>query len=280
MSKLTIENIRAKKGKEKIVILTCYDYSFAKALDEAGLDMIMVGDSLANVVLGLGQTREVAFSEMLSHTKAVSKAAKNTLVIADMPFDSCHKGVNQALKDAKAFIQAGAGAVKVEWFRGCQNIIKKLIQNNIPVMGHVGLTPQTAHLLGGFKVQGKDKESALNMIKQAKTLEKLGIFSLVLECVPLQLAKFITENVSMPTIGIGAGKFCDGQVLVSYDVLGLYRNISPRFVRRYGDFFSETKQIALNFIADVKKDNFPGEKESFLMAGQEWGDLSSGFICP
>ncbi|MFA5271072.1 MAG: 3-methyl-2-oxobutanoate hydroxymethyltransferase [Candidatus Omnitrophota bacterium] len=280
MSKLTIENIKEKKGKEKIVILTCYDYSFAKALDEAGLDMVMVGDSMANVVLGLGQTLEISFQEMLSHTKAVARATQNTFVIADMPYESCHNGASRAFKDARAFIRAGAGAVKVEWFRGCQSIIKKLIQNNIPVMGHVGLTPQTAHLLGGFKVQGKDKKSALNMIKQSKTLEKLGVFSLVLECVPSQLSKFITESVSIPTIGIGAGKFCDGQVLVLYDVLGLYRKISPRFVRRYGDFFSETKKIALNFVADIKKDNFPGEKESFLMAEQEWDDLSSSFMCP
>jgi len=275
MSKLTIENVRAKKGKEKIVILTCYDYSFAKALDEAGLDMIMVGDSLGNVVLGLDETREVAFEEMLSHTKAVARAAKNTLVVADMPYESCHNGAIRALKDAKAFIEAGAGAVKVEWFRGCQNIIKKLIQNKIPVMGHVGLTPQTAHLLGGFRVQGKDKASALNVIKQVKTLEKLGVFSLVLECVPYQLSKFITENVSMPTIGIGAGKFCDGQVLVLYDVIGLYRNISLKFVRRYGDFFSQTKKTALDFITDVKAQNFPQEEESFTMTSEELRDLLS-----
>jgi 3-methyl-2-oxobutanoate hydroxymethyltransferase len=270
MSRLTIENIKEKKGKEKIAILTCYDYSFARALDETGLDMLMVGDSMANVVLGLEQTLEIPFAELLSHTKAVAKAAKNTIVIADMPYASCHNGINRALKDAKAFMRAGAGAVKVEWFRGCQSIIKKLIQNKIPVMGHIGLTPQTAHLLGGFKVQGKDEESALNIIKQAKILEKLGVFSMVLECVPSQLSKFITENINIPTIGIGAGKFCDGQVLVLYDILGLYKNISPKFVRRYADFFSETKKAALSFISDIKKGTFPSGQESFLMVEEKW----------
>lgn len=274
MNKLSIEDIKAKKGKTGIAMLTCYDYSFAKALDEAGLDMILVGDSLANVVLGLEETRKVTFAEMLSHTKAVSSAAQATLIVADMPYEGCHKGVSRALKCAKEFVAAGADAVKIEWFDGCQKVIKKLIQNKIPVMGHIGLTPQTVHLLGGFKVQGKDKDSAINIIKQAKLLEELGIFSLILECLPYQLAHFLTKNVNIPTIGIGAGKFCDGQVLVLYDILGLYKKIMPKFVKCYVDFFSQTKSSAQEFVKEIRSGEFPSVKESFSIDEKQWEELS------
>ena len=263
MDKIKISDILKKKDKEKITMLTCYDYSFAKILDEAGVDIILVGDSLANVVLGMSETRKVSFGEMLNHTRAVAMGVERALVVADMPYVSYQKDPKECAYYAKKFIEAGAQAVKVEWFRDCAYVVKRLIKNKIPVMGHIGLTPQTVHLLGGYKVQGKDEESALNLIKQAKTLQDLGVFSIVLECIPYQLASLITEKLKIPTIGIGAGNKCDGQVLVLYDLLGLYKKIKPKFVRVYKDFYCEIKNTTLEFIKDVKKRKFPSRKESF-----------------
>lgn len=274
MSKITVDDILRKKGREKITMLTCYDYTFARMLDEAELDMILVGDSLANVVLGMDETRKVSFHEMLNHTKAVAKGVERSLVVADMPYVSYQKEPKKCLDYAQKFMDAGSGAVKIEWFKDCLFVTKKLIKNKIPVMGHIGLTPQTAHLLGGYKVQGKDKESALRLIEQAKKLEDLGIFSLVLECVPHQLAGYITQELKIPTIGIGAGKDCDGQVLVLYDLLGMYKKIKPKFVRVYRDFFSEIKDTAQKFITDVQQAEFPSLGESFSMNEEEWQKLS------
>lgn len=273
MLKPQVSDIQAKKGRKKITMLTCYDYSFAKALDGCGLDMILVGDSMANVVLGLKETRQVSFSEMLNHTKAVKSAVEQTLVIADMPYSAC-RDTGKCLRCAQNFIKIGADAVKIEWFDGCDKLIKKIIKNKIPVMSHIGLTPQTAHRLGGFKVQGKDVESASKIYKQARILEEAGVFSIVLECIPYQLAGFITKNISIPTIGIGAGKFCDGQVIVLYDLIGLYNRIVPRFVRRYQNMFFEVQNTAMRFIGDVRSGRFPEEKESFSMSGKEWKVLS------
>lgn len=274
MSKVTVADILRKKGREKITMLTCYDYTFARMLDEAELDMILVGDSLANVVLGMEETRKVSFQEMLNHTKAVAKGVERSLVVADMPYVSYQKEPKKCLDYAQKFMDAGADAVKIEWFKDCLFVTKKLIKNKIPVMGHIGLTPQTAHLLGGYKVQGKDKESALNLIEQAKKLQDLGIFSLVLECVPYQVAEYITQKLKIPTIGIGAGKDCDGQVLVLYDLLGMYKKIRLKFVRVYRDFFSEIKDTAKKFITDVKQAEFPSLGESFSMNEEEWQKLS------
>src|SRR3989338_660915 len=191
MNKINEKNIIKKKGRGKITMLTCYDYSFAKVLDEAGLDIILVGDSLANVVLGMSQTRRVSITEMLNHTRAVASAVKRSLVVADMPYASYQKNPEKCLYYARKFISAGADAVKIEWFQKCPYVVKELIKNKIPVMGHIGLTPQTVHLLGGYKVQGKDQQSADNLLKQARQLEKLGIFSLVLECIPLEVSRRI-----------------------------------------------------------------------------------------
>ena len=263
MSKIKVKDILKKKRKGKITVLTCYDYAFAHILDQTKVDILLVGDSLANVVLGLNETREVSLKEMLNHTQAVAKATKRALVVADMPAVCFKRGVAKSLADAHKLIEVGADAVKVEWFKGCVPIIKRFIKNKIPVMGHIGLTPQTAHLLGGYKVQGKTKESALNLIKQAKILEELGCFSIVLECIPYQLSCMITSKVKIPTIGIGAGKYCDGQVLVLYDLLGLYERIRPKFVKVYRDLSSEIKKSVNKFVADVNKSRFPTKKESF-----------------
>ncbi|OQX81570.1 MAG: 3-methyl-2-oxobutanoate hydroxymethyltransferase [Candidatus Omnitrophica bacterium 4484_70.1] len=261
-----IKEILNKKGKEKITMLTCYDYSFAQILDETGVDIILVGDSLANVILGLEHTKEVCFEEMLNHTKAVSKAVKNALVIADMPYVSYQKNIKDAVYFANQFIQLGkAEGVKIEWFKHCPEVTESLIKNGIPVMGHLGLTPQTVEELGGFKVQGRSEERALEIINQAKILEKIGVFSIVLESIPYKLAKIITETVKVPTIGIGAGWFCDGQVLVLYDLLGIYKKIKPKFVKVYADLSTSIRKAIEMFIQEVKTEKFPTPKESFSL---------------
>lgn len=263
MGKVTVKNIISRKGKGKVSVLTCYDYSFAQILDDSGVDIILVGDSMANVVLGMEETRTITVSEMLNHTRAVAKGVSRALVVADMPYLSYQKNPGRALDYAKKFIAAGADAVKIEWFSQCGQVVKKLVKNNVSVMGHIGLTPQTAHLLGGYKVQGKDLKRANELVAQAKLLDKLGVFSLVLECVPLELAKKITKAVKVPTIGIGAGKYCDGQVLVLYDLLNLYQGKRPKFVRVYCDLASQVKKAANQFIRDVKKGIYPKKEESF-----------------
>ena len=269
MKKITAQDIKKRKGKSKITMLTCYDYTFANVIDETGMDILLVGDSLANVVLGLKETRRVSITEMLNHTQAVARGTKKALVVGDMPYNSYQKDPKKCVYYAKKFISAGADAVKVEWFKDCLYVVKQLIKNKIPVMGHIGLTPQTAHLLGGYKVQGKDTKSALALIKQAKALEKEGIFSLVLECIPYQISKMITKEIKVPTIGIGAGKYCDGQVLVLYDLLGIYKRIRPKFVKVYKDLFPEIKKALTSYIKEVKTSRFPTEKESFTISEQE-----------
>jgi 3-methyl-2-oxobutanoate hydroxymethyltransferase len=277
MPKITISDIIQRKGKGKISMLTCYDYSFARGLDEAGVDIILVGDSLANVVLGMQETRKVSFYEMLNHTRAVASAVTKSLVVADMPYVSYQSYPKKAAAFAHKFLEAGADAVKVEWFssptKDCGSIVKSLIKEKIPVMGHIGLTPQTAHLLGGYKVQGKNTDSACRLIKQAHLLEDRGIFSIVLECIPYQLSHYLTQRLKIPTIGIGAGKFCDGQVLVLYDFLGLYKRLQPKFVRPYQDFFSGLKWAAQRFARDIKSGKFPSKTESFSMKEDEWKNL-------
>jgi 3-methyl-2-oxobutanoate hydroxymethyltransferase len=216
----------------------------------------------------MDQTRTISLGEMVNHTRAVARGAKNCLVVADMPYVAYQKNPVKCLDSAKKFINAGADAVKVEWFlaksgKGCEYVVNKLIKNKIPVMGHIGLTPQTAHLLGGYKIQGKDEQSAQNLKQQAKILENSGVFSLVLECVPANLAGNITGQIKVPTIGCGAGPKCDGQVLVLYDLLGLYKKKQPRFVRVYRDGAGETQDAVKRFIADIKSGNFPSCQESY-----------------
>ncbi|MCF7872602.1 MAG: 3-methyl-2-oxobutanoate hydroxymethyltransferase [Candidatus Omnitrophica bacterium] len=259
-NKPKIEQVISRE--KKISIVTCYDYSFAQILNQSAIDIILVGDSLANVSLGLVDTKEITVEEMLNHTKAVSRGAPDKIIIADIPYSGCQKKSSQPLEIAKKLIQSGADGVKIEWFKGCKKVIKKLVEKNIWVMGHIGLTPQTVHLLGGYKVQGKDKESADKLIKQAKLLQSLGVSSIVLECIKKDIAKQITEAVDIPTIGIGAGKHCSGQVLVLYDLLGMYPN-KMKFVRTFSNLSYQIKDAINLFDQAIKKGTFPSNQESF-----------------
>ncbi|MCX5713118.1 MAG: 3-methyl-2-oxobutanoate hydroxymethyltransferase, partial [Candidatus Omnitrophica bacterium] len=221
--KITVKQILAFKGRRKITMLTAYDYPLASLVDQAGIDMILVGDSMANVVLGLDSTTKIGMNEMLIAAKAVTRAVKQALVVGDMPYESYQVNPQESVKNALRFMQEGkCDAVKLEWFDKCLDVTKEIIKAGIPVMGHIGLTPQTADKIGGFKVQGKDAEAAQKLIDQALELEKLGCFAIVLECVPDKIAELITKKLKIPTIGIGAGVKCDGQVLVIHDMVGLF----------------------------------------------------------
>ncbi|MBU4299524.1 3-methyl-2-oxobutanoate hydroxymethyltransferase [Patescibacteria group bacterium] len=247
--------IKNKKGK--IVMLTAYDYQMAKLLDEAGIDLILVGDSLGMVFQGKPDTKGVTMGDMIYHTRAVARGAKTTPIVGDMPINS-YKTPKIALQNAKKFLQAGALAVKLE---GNQpKIILTLRKAKIPVMGHLGLLPQTAE---NYRVKGKIQEEAEKILKDAKELENLGVFSIVLECVPENLAKKISRALKIPTIGIGAGKYCDGQVLVINDLLGMQENFKPKHTKRYLDLSSEIKGAVTKFKEEVKTGIFPGPEHSF-----------------
>jgi len=249
------DDVLKKKGKENVTTLTCYDYSFAKQIDGL-VDIILVGDSLGNVVLGLGSTRGVSLDDMLRHTEAVSRGVKESLLVSDLSYRS-YKTCHQAVTNAKRLVTAGAQAVKPE---GRPEIVRALSEAGIPVMGHVGLLPQTAKKLG---VQGRDRSSAKAIVAQAKEIADAGAFSLVIECVPAQLAKHITETVDVPTIGIGAGPHCDGQVLVLYDMLGLFGDFTPRFVHRYGELGLAVRGAVTHYAKDVRSGRFPGKEHTF-----------------
>lgn len=254
--KTTISKIKSMKGKEKITMLTAYDYSTAKYMDEAGVNIILIGDSLGMVVLGYENTLSVTMEDMTRHTGAVSRGVSNALIVADMPAGTYDDKESAAL-NAEALIKSGADTVKLE---NKPEIAKFLVENKFEVMGHVGLTPQTAV---DFKVQGKDGETANKLIKLAKECEEAGCYSLILECVPVELAKKITKSISIPTIGIGAGPNCDGQVLVVNDMLGLYDEFSPKFVKKYAALGEEMKEAFGNYIKDVKEGKFPEDKHCF-----------------
>ena len=263
-----IQNFK-KEGK-KITVLTAYDYSTAKYLDQAGVDMILVGDSLAQVALGYDSTVEVGMDEMLVFVRAVSRAVQDALVIADMPFMSFQVDKAQTMKNACEFIKAGANAVKVE---GCSDFvvdsIKHLVQNGIPVMGHLGFTPMSVNTLGGNKIQGKDADRTIDILKSALRLQSAGCFAVVLELMPLQSSQFITQRLRIPTIGIGGGKFCDGQVLVSDDLLGKYDRFKPKFARQYSSLKDIIFNVAKAFVSDVENGAFPSIKESFVLQDEE-----------
>ena len=262
--RLTVKAIREKKGKEKIAALTAYDFPFARILDEVGVDILLVGDSLGMVLLGYDSTLPVTMREMLHHTKAVSRAVKHSLVVGDMPFGSYHSSTDQAFRSARRFIQeGGADSVKLEGGGAVIATVKALVAGGIPVMGHLGMTPQTATLLGGYKVQGREPKQARQILEDAERLEDAGIFSLVLECVPYRLAERITKKVSCPTIGIGAGPKTDGQILVLHDLVGFEGKVRPRFVRRYAEFEKEARKAFAHYLQDVRSGNFPSLKESF-----------------
>jgi len=261
---MNIDNIKAKKNKEKITILTAYSANTASLLEKCEIDMILVGDSLGMVFQGNKNTLSVTIDEMIYHSKAVRRGASDSFVVVDMPFMSYQTNSEEALRNAGSIMkEANANAVKME---GATDIVlestKKIIDAGIPVMGHLGFTPQSVNQLAGYKVQGKEKETSEKILEDAKRLEQLGVFSIVLEMVPAVLAKEITEKINIPTISCGAGVDCDGQVLVIDDILGLYRK-SPKFARQYLNLNSEIEQAVKKYILDVKQKAFPGKKESF-----------------
>jgi len=265
----TIEQIIAQKSKERITMLTAYDYPIASFLDEAGIDIILVGDSLANVVLGLESTTEVGMKEMLHHTKAVVRAVKNAMVVGDMPFCSYQLNPSAAVDNARQFIEQGCLAVKLEWFEDCPKVASAIAKAGIAVMGHVGLTPQTAQALGGMKVQGKDAASAKKIIESAKILEDAGCFSIVLECIPQEVAEVITKQLKIPTIGIGAGPHCDGQVLVIHDLLGLFTRYQPKFSKKYADLRPQILEAVKQYKKEVTQGQFPDDAHSFHLEQAE-----------
>jgi len=259
----TIKDIQSQKSKTRITMLTAYDYPIASFLDEAGIDIILVGDSLANVVLGLESTTEVGMKEMLHHTRAVVRAVKNALIVGDMPFEAYQLNPRAAVDNARQFIEAGAHAVKLEWFEDCAEVAAAIVKAGIPVMGHVGLTPQTAEKLGGMKVQGKDAASAKSIIANAKAIEEAGCFSVVLECIPKEVAEVITKQLTIPTIGIGAGPHCDGQVLVVHDLLGLFTRYMPKFSKKYVDLGPQIIEAVKQYKQEVMSGQFPDAAHSF-----------------
>jgi 3-methyl-2-oxobutanoate hydroxymethyltransferase len=265
--RVTITQIKEMKQKgEKISMLTAYDYSTAKLIDEAGIPLILVGDSLGMVVLGYGSTIPVTMDEMIHHTKAVVRGAAKALIVGDMPFMTYQVSIEDALRNAARFMQeGGAQAVKLEGGEVMAETVKKIVSYGIPVMGHIGLTPQSIHQLGGFKVVGKTSEAAIRMLNDAIALDEAGAFAIVLECVPEPLSKLITERVSAPTIGIGAGKYCDGQVQVISDILGLYTDFVPKHAKQYARLFEIIKKATADYIAEVKAGTFPTEKQSYPM---------------
>ncbi len=265
--RVSITQIREMKQQgEKIAMLTAYDYSTAKLIDGAGIPLILVGDSLGMVVLGYESTIPVTMDEMIHHTKAVVRGTTRALVVGDMPFMTYQVSVDDALRNAARFIQeGGAQAVKLEGGESMAETVKRIVSSGIPVMGHIGLTPQSIHQLGGFKVMGKTLEAAIRLMNDAKALDEAGVFAIVLECVPEPLSKLITEKVSVPTIGIGAGKYCDGQVQVISDLLGLYTDFVPKHAKQYARLFEIIESATADYISEVQTGAFPTEKQSYAM---------------
>lgn len=263
--KVTTLTVQEKKHRhEAITCLTAYDYATSRLVDAAGIDMILVGDSLAQVVLGYDNTLPVTMEEMLHHTRAVRRAVKSALVIADMPFGAYQGEVAEGVRNALRFIKdAGAEAVKVEGGQKRTELISRILDAEIPVMGHIGLTPQSLHKMGGFKVQGKDLSGIEQLMKDAVALDRAGVFCMVLEGVPREVAAMITQEVSTPTIGIGAGPDCDGQVLVFHDILNLTFAPAAKFVRRYGDAAALISNAVQQFKADVEAGSYPSNEESY-----------------
>jgi 3-methyl-2-oxobutanoate hydroxymethyltransferase len=269
--RITVPAIRAMKGAKRIGMITAYDYPSAKVADAAGSDIILVGDSLGMVVLGYPDTLSVTVDDMIHHTRAAVRGAAQALVVGDMPYLSYHLSVEESVRNAGRFIQAGAQAVKVEGGKPSRiRTIEAILDAEVPVMGHIGLTPQSVNAMGGFKLQGKNLDDARRLVEEAQALDQAGCFSIVLECVPSELAAMITERVSVPTIGIGAGPACDGQVLVFHDLLGMYDGHQAKFVRRYANIADEMRIAIEHYLADVRDGSFPdNEKESFHAASAD-----------
>ena len=275
--KVTTLTFRQKKERgEPITMLTAYDYPTALAMDQAGVDAILVGDSLAMVVLGYETTLPVTMEEMLHHARAVARGAKSALLIGDLPFMSYQVSVEEATRNAGRFLQQGGmDAVKLEGGRERADAVRSITSAGIPVMGHLGLTPQSVNQLGGFRAQGKTALAAKRLVEDALILEEAGAFSLVLESVPARLADLISKKISIPTIGIGAGAGCDGQVLVTHDLLGLFDRFTPKFVKKYADFHREMQRAFTDYIEDVETKRFPAQEHTVEMDDKEWDALLS-----
>ncbi len=269
--KVTVKTFQKKKDKgEKITSLTAYDCSTARYLDEAGIDFVLVGDSLAMVILGYDTTCAIGMDEMKIFTKAVAKGAKRAMVVADMPFMSYHADLTEGIRNAGELIKCGAGAVKIEGGSDyIVELVKRCTEAGIPVMSHLGFTPQFLNTLGGYRIQGKSSEDTLKILEQARKLQEAGAFALVLEMVPEECATYITENLNIPTIGIGAGRYTSGQILVCDDIFGRYGEFVPKFARKYADMASLIKESAKLYIDDVKSGAFPGENELFKLSEEE-----------
>lgn len=267
-SKVTVTHIRDMKGSEKkITSITAFDYPSGRLVDEAGVDIVLVGDSLSNTVLGHDSTLPVSLSEMLHHTKAVRRAVKRALLVGDMPFGTYQSSIRDGVNAAVRFVkEAGVDAIKLEGGTKRIQLVRHLVENEIPVMGHIGLTPQSVLRMGGYKVQGKNVEDANKLIDDAVALEKAGVFSMVLEGIPAEIARMITGRIRVPTIGIGAGVDCDGQVLVFTDILGLSFGHTPKFVRQYANLRTEINQALTQFVADVLAERFPNDDESYHLS--------------
>lgn len=269
--KVTLGRLQEKKNKgEKITMMTAYDYSSATLVDQAGIDTILVGDSLGNVMLGYDSTVPVTMDEMIHHCRAVSRGVKNGFLIGDMPFMSYQSSIERAIENAGRFLkEAYCDSVKLEGGSDMAATVKAIVKAGIPVCGHIGLTPQTATMLGGYKVQGKDAESAKRLLQSARNLEEAGAFMIVFECIPDSLAARITRELRIPTIGIGAGKDCDGQVLVYHDLLGLYERFTPKFVKKYLELAPMIKEALTRYKTEVEDGTFPGPEHVFKMDQEE-----------
>jgi 3-methyl-2-oxobutanoate hydroxymethyltransferase len=263
--KITVpEIIKMKHRGQKITCLTAYDYSFSRIFDQAGIDILLVGDSLGTVVQGNPNTLPVTLDEMIYHTRAVARGRKRALLVGDMPFLSFQLGKEKATENAGRFLkEAGAEAVKIEGGVAIAETIEAIVRVGIPVMGHIGLTPQSLHQFGGYKVQGKEKERREALVRDALAIQEAGVFAVVLEGIPMDLARQITERLSVPTIGIGAGAYCDGQVLVMHDMLGLFNDFMPKFVKRYVDLGGIVTDAVKSFIIEVRDHQFPDDEHSF-----------------
>jgi 3-methyl-2-oxobutanoate hydroxymethyltransferase len=269
---ITAPAVRTRKvahGSEPLVMLTAYDAPSARMVDAAGADMILVGDSVAMVVLGYDDTLQVTVEDMAHHVAAVARAKPSALIVGDLPWMSYHVSVEETVRNAATLIRAGAQAVKLEGGRKRLPMIEAILDAEIPVMGHIGLTPQSVHTMGGFRVQGRDAGAALALVDAAKALAHAGCFSLVLEGIPDAVARMVTDAVDVPTIGIGAGPHCDGQVLVFHDVLGIEDRIAPKFVRRYADLRTAGVDALERFVGDVRTGAFPGAAESYHLSDEQ-----------
>jgi len=273
--KVTIHHIQAMKTRHEVIsMLTAYDYPTALVMDQVGLDIILVGDSLGMVVLGYESTLQVTMEEMVHHCKAVARGAKSALLVGDMPFLSYQISTSEAIRNAGRFLQEGGmNAVKLEGGGERAETIRAIVNTGIPVMGHLGLTPQSVHQLGGYRPQGRDAEAAYRLLEDALVLQEAGCFSLVLESIPGTLAELVSQRLEIPTLGIGAGGGCDGQVLVTHDLLGIFERFTPKFVKKYANLSGEMRRAFSDFKSEVKDRKFPGEEHTVIMNNEEWQKL-------